>query len=456
MPFNPARKIAFEVLQRVESGAAYASDLLHTRLAEDVRREDAALATELTLGVLRQQRLLDFLLERQLHKPLASLDLEVLIALRLGIYQMRFLTRVPARAAVNESVELVKQARKRSAAPLVNAVLRRASTQRSQPLDEIVSLDSPLAERLGILHSHPTWLVERWLARYGEAKTLALLQANNRARNLAGTIHDPARRADAIRSFERAGIRVENGRFLQTGIIMRGGNPARTKAFRSGWISIQDEASQAIPLLLGVEAGQSVLDLCAAPGGKTAALTLAAGEDALVVASDRYDHRLRALRAQFERLRVRHVCTVVLDATQPLPFGAQFNRILVDAPCSGTGTLSRNPEIRWRLRSEDLPELLERQAAILSSALKLLATGGLLVYSTCSLGAEEYEQVFERVLGENPQVRPIPGKEAAKILPPHLARGVEAATLFDAQGFFRTFPPAHDTDGFFAAILEKS
>jgi len=456
MSISPARKIAFDVLRRVESRTAYASDLLYARLTEDVRREDAALAIELTLGVLRRRRLLDFLLEQRLQKPLMSLDLEVLVALRLGLYQLHFLARIPARAAVNESVELVKRARKHSAAPLVNAILRRASTQGSQALDEIVPSNLRLAERLGILQSHPTWLVERWLGRYGEARTSALLEANNHAPNLAGTVHDPARRADAIRSLEEAGLRVEPGKLLRSAFTAQSGNAARTKAFRSGWISIQDEASQAIPLLLGVKPGQSVLDLCAAPGGKTATLALAAGDQALVVACDRYGHRLRALRAQLKRLRVEHARTLALDATSRLPFLAQFDRILVDAPCSGTGTLSRNPEIRWRLRPEDLEEFHERQVVILSHALRNLAPGGRLVYSTCSLEAEENEQVIERVLDENRQLRAIPSKEAAGILAPHLARGVEAAKLFDAKGFFRTFPPEHNTDGFFAAILEAA
>jgi 16S rRNA (cytosine967-C5)-methyltransferase len=404
--------------------------------------------------VLRRQRLLDFLLEQQLRKPLAGLDLEVLVALRLGLYQLRFLTRVPARAAVNESVNLVKQARKRSAAPLVNAVLRRASAQTSQPLEEIVPRDFSLAERLGILHSHPTWLVERWLLHYGEARTLALLEANNRAPNLAGKIHDLTMRADVKGSLEDAGIRVEPGKLLHSAFIAQHGNPVQTKAFRSGWISIQDEASQVIPILLGVERGQSVLDLCAAPGGKTATLALDAGEQALVVAGDRYDHRLRALRAQLKRLRVPHVRSLVLDATMPLPFGVQFDRILVDTPCSGTGTLSRNPEIRWRLRPEDLPEFHSRQVIMLLHALKHLAPGGRLVYSTCSLEPEENEQVIERILGENRRWRVLRAEQAAEILAPHLTEGLEAATLFDARGFFRAFPPEQNTDGFCAVILE--
>src|SRR3984885_14287605 len=170
MPVSLSRQIAFEVLRRVEAEGAYASDLLHTELGANVKPADAALATELTMGVLRWRRLLDFLLERQLKKPTDRLDLPVAIALRIGIYQLRFLDKIPARAAVNESVELVKSARKTSAASLVNAVLRRAAAEAKSPADKLLPSDAPLAERLGVLYSHPAWMVERCLARLGEAR----------------------------------------------------------------------------------------------------------------------------------------------------------------------------------------------------------------------------------------------------------------------------------------------
>ena len=180
MRVTPARRIAFEILRRVETESAYAADLLHARLGPKTKREDAALATELTLGVLRWRRLLDCLLERHLDKPLAGMDLEVVLALRLGLYQLRFLTRVPPRAAVHQSVEFVKSARKRSAAPLVNAVLRRAASEADRPAEQLVDPDLPKAERLGILYSHPTWMVARWLGQFGEPRTMALLEWNNR------------------------------------------------------------------------------------------------------------------------------------------------------------------------------------------------------------------------------------------------------------------------------------
>ena len=439
----------------METGGAFAADLLHARLRNNVKREDAALATELTLGVLRWQRLLDFLLERHLAKPATHLDVEVLLALRLGLYQLRYLTRVPARAAVNESVELVKRARKASAASLVNAVLRQASAAAGQPaehLDQLLPRELPLAERLGICYSHPTWMVARWLEAFGEPRTVALLEANNRPPRVTGALHDAALRDQAIAALQKAGLSSEPGRLLRSALTLSGGNPAATPAFRRGWISIQDEASQLVALLVGVEPGQSVLDLCAAPGGKTALLARMAGPGALVVAADRHVHRLRAMKDQLRRVGATHVRLLALDATHALSLVAGFDRILADAPCSGTGTLSRNPEIRWRLRPEDLADLHSRQVQLVSNALRSLAVGGRLVYSTCSLEPEENEQVVGEVLESRRDIRRV---HDPKALRPHLAEGIRAEDLFDEDGYLHTFPPEHHTDGFFAAVLKR-
>jgi 16S rRNA (cytosine967-C5)-methyltransferase len=454
MAVSPARRIAFDILQQVEQKQAYASDVLHERLGTAVKREDAALATELTLGVLRWQRLLDCLLERQIQRPLGELDPEVLLALRMGLYQLRFLSRVPARAAVSESVELVKRARKRSAATLVNAVLRRAP---GGPLGaaeaaKLLPGDAPLAERLGILHSHPTWLVARWLGQFGEARTLALLEANNRPPLMACMVNDPAKAEAAMQSLKAAGLEIEPGRLLRSAVVVRGGSAARSEAFRRGWISIQDEASQAIPLLLEVRAGQSVLDLCAAPGVKTILLAREAGPESLVVACDLHWHRLRALRTQLARVGRAGVSAIALDGTAPLPFAASFDRILVDAPCSGTGTLARHPEIRWRLRPGDLQALGRKQLALVAQAAKQLAPGGRLVYSTCSLEPEENEQVVAELQLAYPELQRV---KSVQPLASQLAASFSAAELFDSEGYFRTFPGDHSCDGFFAAVFER-
>lgn len=456
MAVSISRQIAYEVLRRVEAEGAYASDLLHGELGANVKAADAALATELTMGVLRWRRLLDFLLERHLKKPVERLDLPVALALRMGAYQLRFLERVAQRAAVHESVELVKRARKASAATLVNAVLRRIAAETSVPPEKLLPPTIAPAERLGILHSHPAWIVERWLSRLGEAKTIALLEANNHTPRLSCALNDGHRREEIVAELEKAGLKVKSGVLLKAALSVSGGSVARTPAFRSGRISIQDEASQAVPLLLGVREGDRVLDLCAAPGGKTPTLIRAAGDKGIVVAADRHAHRLRAMQAQFERLGLAGAHLVELDAAQPLPFRAAFDRILVDAPCSGTGTLARHPEIRWRLRPGQLAEFHELQSHMLRMALAQLAPGGRLVYSTCSIEPEENEEVVAEALQSDSSIQRVPASDAARALAPHLAPGVQAAALFAGDGSFHTSPPVHHTDGFFAALLEKS
>jgi 16S rRNA (cytosine967-C5)-methyltransferase len=446
-----ARAIAYSVLLAVETKAAYASELLHLRMGSDVEAREAALATELVMGTLRRQRSLDFFIARYTGRTISALDAEVLIALRMGIYQLRHLTRVPASAAVNESVELVRRARKKSAVPLANAALRRAAAEKNEPLTSFLPAGMDATEALAIEHSHPTWMVERWLRKFGEQKTIELLEWNNHAPKQACAILNPARREETIRSLEEAGLHVEAGRLLKDAIVVSQGNIAKTAALRNGWIAIQDEASQAIPLLLDVQSGESVLDLCAAPGGKTITLAQRAGAGGRVVASDIYEARLSVMRERLQGAGINNVFLVALDGTSALPFGRCFDRILVDAPCSGTGTLARNPEIRWRLRAEDLAELHVCQVKLLASALACLAAEGRLLYSTCSMEAEENESVIQEALAKSPDfcIEPV------KVPQSTLAEGVRAENLTDGEGAFRTFPPAQHTDGFFAAAIRR-
>jgi 16S rRNA (cytosine967-C5)-methyltransferase len=303
-------------------------------------------------------------------------------------------------------------------------------------------------------------MVERWLARFGEERTVALLEANNNAPRLSVAVQDPGHRNVVAEELQRDGLQVEQGALLNSALSVKGGSVARTAAFREGRISIQDEASQAIPLLLDVHAGDRVLDLCAAPGGKTAMLARAAGEAGSVIAVDLHGHRLSAMHAQFARLGLDNVKLMQVDATQPLPLSEKFLRVLVDAPCSGTGTLARHPEIKWRLKPEQITEFHELQLKILRNAMAALAPGGRLVYSTCSLETEENELVVDVALALEKSVQRVPATEIAAALQPHLAPGVSASSLLDDNarggGQFHTFPPETRTDGFFAAVIEKS
>jgi 16S rRNA (cytosine967-C5)-methyltransferase len=460
LSISRARTIAFDVLLRVARQDAYADDELHAALNESVKPEDAGLATELVFGVLRWQRLLDFLTDLRLKKPATVHDPEVRIALRLGLYQILFLDRVPAHAAVHESVELVKRARKHSAANLVNAILRKAGEDPFQrnslaaTLAPVLPTELSLADRLGIEYSHPTWLVERWLRIFGEERTRGLFGANNRVPIVSGYLFEPQRRDDAILSLQKAASRIQPGRLLHDAWVLDGGNPGSSEAVRQGWVSIQDEASQAVAGLLAVDHGNSVLDVCAAPGGKTLLLARAAGPQGHVIATDLHEHRVRTMRERFERCGVRNVETIALDATQPFPFERTFDRILVDVPCSGTGTLARHPEIRWKIRADDLQDLHGRQVRLLQNALPHLAPGGRLVYSTCSLEPEENELVVREVLGAlGDSFRLADPRTGIESL---LQESVAIESVVCSDGFFRTFPPQHGTDGFFAAVIEKN
>jgi 16S rRNA (cytosine967-C5)-methyltransferase len=281
---------------------------------------------------------------------------------------------------------------------------------------------------------------------------MALLEANNRPPHLSCTLVDTAQTAQVTQSLRDDGFEVQPGRWLTTALRISGRNPAEARALKLGQASVQDEASQMVARLLDARAGELVLDLCAAPGGKTAILARAVAPSGAVIAADVHEHRLRAAREQIQKTHTAGVRWLALDATQPLPLVAQFPRILLDAPCSGTGTLARNPEIRWRLQPEDLTKAHCRQTAMLRQALGSLKRGGRLVYATCSVEPEENEQVVREVISQQTGVHIADGEETLR---PSLRAGADIKDLFDANRFFRTFPPESGTDGFFAAVLQR-
>ncbi len=456
MAISAARKIAFDVLRRVALENAYAADLLFALLGSNTKKSDAALATELTLGVLRWQRLLDFLLERHLERRCDQLDLPVLLAMRIGLYQLRYLDRIPRHAAVNESVELVKRGRKSSAAGIVNAVLRKATAEaklREGEINKLIPERTPADERLGILYSHPTWVVSRWIRHFGEVRTRGLLEANNRPSPLTCAVPEEAAVNRTAESLSKCGFEVKPGRWLRGALQISGGNPVSSESFRSGEIHFQDEASQMVAHLVDARESQTALDTCAAPGGKTMLLARAVGPHGHVISGDIREHRLRMIREQLTRTAATNVELLALDATQPFPFASKFDRVLIDAPCSGTGTLSRNPEIRWRLKPDDLTEAHRSQVAMLRNALAAAKHESRVVYSTCSLEAEENENVVSEVLTSEAGWRVISGVSA---LAAHLREPTAANKFWRDEKFFRTFQPEHGTDGFFAAVFVRA
>ena len=438
MPASPARNAAFQILLRVYQQDAYAAELLHSDLLTPLSTADRGLCTELVLGVLRWQSSLDLAIAAVSDKAPRGMDVEVLIALRLAAYQIRFLDRIPARAAVNESVELVKSARKRSAVPFANAVLRKLVS--SPPIIDAHTPAEDLSQRL----AHPRWLVTRWMEAFGAAATQKICEYDQSVPHTSLRLHGAT--ADELRS---EGVETALGALVAGALRVISGDITATQSFRDKRVYIQDEASQLVALLVGK--GSRLLDCCAAPGSKTAALAFR-NPEAHILAAELHPHRARLLQ---ERLSAPNVEVVTADITA-LQLGSTFDRVLADVPCSGTGTLARNPEIKWKLRKDDLEDIQKRQVQILKSALRHVAPGGRAIYSTCSLEVEENSAVIEQALSSHPDFRLLPSRE-------ELVRLKNSGDLvwgdIDSMvrgAFLRTLPGVHPCEGFFAAILERS
>ena len=445
MAISPARTAAFDALLRVQTEEAYASELLHADKISRSSERDRNLATQIVMGVLRWQSRLDdglrpFAAGRN---DIAKLDDEVLIALRMAAFQLMFLDRVPVNAAVNDSVELVKRARKSSAAPFVNAVLRKVS---AAPKRVEANLDS--VEAISQALAHPLWLVERWAKCFGLDATRRICEADQEVPTTSLRMPFDSAEAAAINAELRAaGVELEAGRLMANARRVIRGDVTAAAAFRERRVAIQDEASQLVAALVGQ--GERILDCCAAPGGKTSAIA-AQNPQAEIVAAELHPHRARLLR---EMVSAKNVEVVAADVTGLQ--GQPFDRVLADVPCSGTGTLARNPEIKWRLKPEDLRDLHRRQAAILSAAIERATVGGRIVYSTCSLESEENEQVVDEVMQNRKDIRLLDVesvldevRQSGAVVWPDLA-------AITTGNFLRTLPGVHPCDGFFAAVFEK-
>lgn len=466
MAISPARSAAFDILTRVEREGSFASELLNAERYRGLSPADHGLTTEIVMGVLRWRSLLDAAVAKHSSQRLGKLDLEVVTALRLGVYQLLFLTRVPARAAVHESVELVKRARKSSAAPFANAVLRRIGEDASLRerarggmsdveskagwgVDPAGTMPSPQdasqsARELASSYAHPEWLVARWISAYGYPRTRLICRQNQQAPQTAIRFRDAAVEDE----LGQEGVRLAPGILLASARRVVAGSVAQTRAFAQGRVRIQDEASQLVGLLTG--RGFRLLDCCAAPGGKTAILAERNPESA-IVAAEVHPHRARLLR---ERVPAGNVTVITAD-TRELAAGADFDRVLADVPCSGTGTLAHNPEIKWRLEAEDLGEFRALQKALLGAALSHVAPGGRLVYSTCSLEAEENQQMVEAALRENPSFGLLDCEKELRRLEAEGELQTRDWTMMVEGPFLRTLPGVVPAEGFFAALLER-
>lgn len=419
MKISPARIAAFEILNKIETEKAFSSVLLPI-YEEKLEQIDRGLCHEITLGVLRKQIYLDKLIEKLTNGK--KLDSAVKIILRIALYQFEFLDKIPAHAAINDAVNLTQRAKKTSAKGFVNAVLRRFTREKIELnyKDEM--------ERISVETSHPLWLIEKWISEFGIAEAEKLAFANNETPKLDFRL--TAKTTEAVKkSLENENIENEKG-FLR-------------ELAENGKIYFQEKASQMVAEVVGLKENESYFDVCCAPGSKFSFVNyLSKTEGKLFVGGDLYEQRLKTVKKTCENVGAKNYSLLAYDAEKSLPFADEiFDVVLLDAPCSGTGTIRHNPEIRYFLAEKDIAELSLKQRAILQNASKLVKHGGRLIYSTCSLESEENEQICKEFLVENDAFYQIRPNVSEKFL--------------TKEGFARTFPQRDKMDGFFIAEFAK-
>jgi 16S rRNA (cytosine967-C5)-methyltransferase len=441
----PARRIAFWILHQIATTDAHSDDLLRAPEVDALTVADRHLTTMLVLGTLRWQLALDAQIRALLARPDAKLGAEAATALRMGAFQLLHLDRVPAHAVLNDSVELVKHGKESGAAGMVNAVLRKIQSTVHSPQ----SGKQPGTAEIAARWAHPAWMVERWARIYGVDAAEAICKWDQEAAALVV-------RADSDEGL--AGLDTEPGAFLATALRVVGGEVARAEAFREGRIRIQDEGSQLIAELTAAAGplAKKVLDLCAAPGGKTAILAERLPKTA-ITAVDVSRKRLDAMRRTMPEAFAAQMQFKVADAAK-MELEPEWDLILCDVPCSGTGTMARNPEIRLRVTEGDLARQQDRQLAILRAGLAGVRNGGRLVYSTCSLEPEENEQVVEAALRGASEFHIVPVDPILDALAAQgvvTAEGRERLRRATSGPYLRTIPGLHPCDGFYAVVMER-
>ena len=456
---SPPRLAAYRALLAVEADRDDLPSALARARAGLRDERDQALAAEIATGTLRWQGQLDFLIAHFGRRPIARLDPEILTILRLSAYQLLHLARVPAAAATNEAVTLTRTVRKASAAGFTNAVLRSIWRARQalplpeRPTPEVVARipTDPDAHRaaldyLGITLSHPRWLAARWLGRYGFDATVRWEQFNNAAAPLTLRANSlKTTTADLALKLRAHGVATRPTTYAPDGLLVRDGNPLHTPLADLGTFFVQDEASQLVGLFTAARPGERVLDCCASPGGKTTSMAAAMHDHGLIVAADVRPRRVELLRTTVERSGAQCIRLVFLDAQEPLPFrGTPFDLVLIDAPCSGLGTIRRDPEIRWRREEADLSHFAAAQLLMLENAAHVVRPGGRIVYATCSSEPDENDAVVAAFLSAHRSFALVDMRSQA---PPGLA------AVLDDRSMLRTSPIAHGLEAFFGAVL---
>ncbi|MGZ6293027.1 MAG: 16S rRNA (cytosine(967)-C(5))-methyltransferase RsmB [Syntrophales bacterium] len=447
MMMKTPRHMAVEILDRVEEDGAYAEPLLDASLSShpQTKLPDRRLITEIVYGTLRMRGHLDWIIERLYRGRFDSLDTSIKNILRTGLYQLLFTERIPDFAIVDEAVEITKNMRRRGSG-LVNAILRNSIRKKDQITYPEAAKDPALS--ISIIHSHPLWVVRKWIEMFGVEETTALCKANNQVPPLTVRVNTlKTTRERTNEELLEQGFEIKETAFSSDGLIISTPTMSvrETECYASGRVQVQDEASQLIARLVSPKPGENVLDICAGMGGKTTHLAAIMENRGSILALDISKKKIDELCKNASRLNAAIVDTRVRDAREKpgKAFIESFDKILIDAPCTGLGTLRRNPEIKWRTLPAEAEECSVLQKAILENAAHYLKRGGSLIYSTCTITNEETDQVIEDFIKRHP--------DFICVRPPDKIN----SSLVDDHGYFRSYPHRHSTDGFFGAVLVK-
>jgi 16S rRNA (cytosine967-C5)-methyltransferase len=447
-----ARELALDVLIRVDKDKSYSNLELNEALKRSrLEPVNAGLVTELVYGTIQRKATLDWILDQFLKQGISKLEIWVLDLLRMSLYQIWFLDRIPERAAIHEGVEIAKKRGHQGISGMVNGVLRNIVRQKS-----IIRFpeDQGAVKRIALEHSHPEWMVERWIELFGEQQAEEICKHNNIPPKVAIRVNTlRMTREQLLQAMLNEGIEAEPSPIHPAGIVIQRGNIAKSRWFQEGFCTIQDESSMLVSQLLAPRAGSKVLDCCAAPGGKTTHLAELMGNDGSIIAADLHRHKIDLIRSNAERLGTGIIRPILLDARElhkKLNEEGGFDFILLDAPCSGLGVIRRKPDIKWTKTVRDINEIVRLQEAIIESAAQLVKPDGALVYSTCTIDPSENEQLIARFLEKHPDFSL--DAEAYKLLPEPI---VQKAGFADRVGMIRILPHMYGSDGFFMARLVK-
>lgn len=441
-----ARELAFKILYDIFSNQAFSNISIKKHLNKGIEPKEENLIREIVYGVLENDLYINYIISKASKTPLKKIHPKILIILKMGIYQLLFMDRIPSRAAVNESVELAKIHGHKGTVGFVNGILRNIDRNKNKFL-EIREKDK--SNYISIKFSHPKWLVDRWINEFGDEFTEKLCRANNSYSKLNIRVNSLKTSKNELKNkLEKYGFNISDGKYSDDILIID--NPVRlteTEEYKLGYFIIQDESSALVGQIMDPKEGSTVLDLCSAPGGKSTHIGQLMKNKGRVLSMDFYEHKIKLIEENARRLGVDIVETFVGDATkfnESLVNIADY--VLVDAPCSGFGLIRRKPEIKWNRKEEDIEELVKIQRSILNNAKEYLKVGGILVYSTCTIEKEENIKMVNQFIEENNNFRLVNFE--------NLVDGLEKEESLK-QGFIQLYPHIHNTDGFFIAKMMK-